>query len=364
MSSAAGLDLGRFTEWWLGELRACLPRPLEALLFPAPAELIVEIGAAEARLSLSGAGQTREIGRLSLAGASDEAIAKEAEALLRKGGFTRGRVTLRLPAGQVLRPSLELPVAAAENLREVLALEMDRHTPFAADEVYFDFRVAGSDADLQRLSVRVAAARKTDVERAAALARKMGLTADRVAGPGRDALEEDSENLLPEAQRTRSGKFARRLVGGAAALTAALAVAAAAIATERDREKLEALETRLAALRASAGEVGDLEARAEALRAVAGHLDAKKFSQPQMVAILDEVTRRLPDEHWLVSYTYHDGRIQLAGYSDDPSSLLRLLEQSDMFSGVEFAAPVTMDPRIGQERFNLIAAVGRDGGGK
>jgi general secretion pathway protein L len=81
-----------------------------------------------------------------------------------------------------------------------------------------------------------------------------------------------------------------------------------------------------------------------------------------MVEILDEVTRRLPDEHWLISYSFRNGTVRLAGYSNDPSSVLRLLEQSSLFSEARFAAPVTMDPRIGKERFNMVATVAREDG--
>src|SRR5690606_22651989 len=43
--------------------------------------------------------------------------------------------------------TLNLPAAAEENLRQVLAFEMDRQTPFKADQVYFDSRVLGHDAN-------------------------------------------------------------------------------------------------------------------------------------------------------------------------------------------------------------------------
>ena len=98
------------------------------------------------------------------------------------------------------------------------------------------------------------------------------------------------------------------------------------------------------------------------LLAVSGYLVEQKRRQPQMVEILDEVTRRLPDEHWLISYSFRNGTVRLAGYSDDPSSVLRLLEQSGLFSEARFAAPVTMDSRIGKERFNMVATVAREDG--
>jgi general secretion pathway protein L len=267
----------------------------------------------------------------------------------------------------VLCPNVEVPIAAAENLREVLAFEMDRHTPFSSDEVLFDFHVAGSDAELQRLNIEVLVARKRDVDQALALAATMGLSPDRITGPAPDhvtgaAPGAETFNLLPAAERPRPSRLVPRLVAAMAVVTLVLAGVTLGLWFEREQETLERLEARVAELRATTGETGRLEEKVAHLLAVSGYLVEQKRRRPQMVEILDEVTRRLPDEHWLISYSFRDGTVRLAGYSDDPSSVLRLLEQSGLFSEARFAAPVVMDPRIGKERFNMVATVAREDG--
>ena len=56
-----------------------------------------------------------------------------------------GQVVLVLPDDQVLRRTVELPLAARENLREVVSFELDRYTPFAAEDVMFDLPEAAGD---------------------------------------------------------------------------------------------------------------------------------------------------------------------------------------------------------------------------
>jgi len=366
MVSENGRYPGRFLAWWFGELRACMPDAISGLLFGATERLEVALGGGKARFVLRRNGDARELGSVALDTKSDKATEKAARRLLRRDHAARGHATLRLPAGQVLRPNVEVPVAAAENLREVLAFEMDRHTPFSADEVLFDFRVAGSDAELQRLNVEVLVARKRDVDQALALAATMGLAPDRVTGPAGDritgagALEAETFNLLPRAERPRPSRLIPHLVAATAVVTLVLAGVATGLWFEREQATLERLEARVAELRATTGETGKLEEKVAHLLAVSGYLAGEKRSRPQMVEILDEVTRRLPDEHWLISYSFRDGTVRLAGYSDDPSSVLLLLEQSGLFSEARFAAPVTMDPRIGKERFNMVATVARE----
>jgi len=359
MISENGRYPGRFLAWWLGELRACLPNAISEVLFGVEARLEVALDAGEAHFVLRRNGDARELGSVALAETSGKTTEKAARRLLRRDRGAAGHVTLRLPAGQVLRPNIEVPVAAAENLREVLAFEMDRHTPFSADEVLFDFRAAGSDAELQRLNVEVLVARKRDVDAALALAATMGLSPDRVTGPEAGA---ETFNLLPQAERPRPSRLVPRLVAAMAVVTLVLAGVALGLWFARQQETLERLEARVAELRATTGETGRLEEKVAHLLAVSGYLAGEKRLRPQMVEILDEVTRRLPDEHWLISYSLRDGTVRLAGYSDDPSSVLRLLEQSGLFSEARFAAPVTMDPRIGKERFNLVATVAREEG--
>ena len=53
-------------------------------------------------------------------------------------------------------------------------------------------------------------------------------------------------------------------------------------------------------------------------------------------------------------------RLTLAGFSQQPTTLIAILEASDMLSEVRFNSPVLLDQRIGMERFNLSAKVGRE----
>jgi general secretion pathway protein L len=78
---------------------------------------------------------------------------------------------------------------------------------------------------------------------------------------------------------------------------------------------------------------------------------------PTAVEVLDEITRTLPDDTWLLQLVFRDGTLRISGYSENPSALIRLLEQSALLTEVRFSSPVTMDPRLGRERFNIITVI-------
>jgi hypothetical protein len=49
--------------------------------------------------------------------------------------------------------------------------------------------------------------------------------------------------------------------------------------------------------------------------------------------------------------------VHVAGYSANASSLIELLENSDLLENVRFDAPVTMDNETTREHFRIIASL-------
>lgn len=74
-------------------------------------------------------------------GEKEEAIIHNLERFLNiyKGG--RDNIFIALPRDAALLQFLYLPAAVEENLRATLGYEIDKHTPFSFDDVYFDFHV-------------------------------------------------------------------------------------------------------------------------------------------------------------------------------------------------------------------------------
>src|SRR5262245_36746201 len=75
---------------------------------------------------------------------------REVDALLKR---VRRAPVIRFERSLGLRRLLKLPVAAKSDLHQLLAFEMDRLTPFAADEVYHACRVIGVDRSQQQIEV-------------------------------------------------------------------------------------------------------------------------------------------------------------------------------------------------------------------
>ncbi len=90
-----------------------------------------------------------------------EALASSVALTLSTMGVSRkAEITLSLPKAWTVIKSTDLPSTVRDNLPDVLSYEMDRLTPFASGEAFFDFRIVREDSE--KLTLLVVAV-KTDL---------------------------------------------------------------------------------------------------------------------------------------------------------------------------------------------------------
>lgn len=364
MASASFPVIGRCMTWWGRELAACLPRAVREALAPPLRRLDATSGSDGLALRLR-AGE-REIIALTL-----DPEAPGARHAARRLAAGAAEITLRLPADAALYPRLHLPLVAAGDLRAAVAAEIDRVSPFPREAVLFDAKAVGSDLELGRLQVEALVVPRAAVEAALADAQALGLRADRVDGPRDAAPGERGFNLAPEGTARRRRPLARRLTGLLALLAAGLAALTVGLGYAARLIEANALETRLIALRERHDALSQVEARLADLVAGDRFLVAQKVGRPGTLALLAEISDRLPDDIWLHGLTYDAGSLRLEGVAPDASVLPNMLEGAPLLRGAAFAAPVTRDRDTGIERFTVtltavattgVAARGEAGG--
>ncbi len=250
-----------------------------------------------------------------------------------------------------------MPLAALENLREVLAFEMDRHTPFKADEVYFDYRLLSTNRAAMRLNVDLVVVTRARADEAVQCLTDWSLDPDRMEIDG--GLEDQSTqfNLLPASMmRANGGRFQWLTAVGVVTACILLAIAVY-VPINQKQETLKLVEARLSAVHAEAAEATALSEQVGELLKRGQFVVERKNKRPTVADLLNEVTEILPDNTWLIQFGWKGDRLVLSGYSASPSTLIGLLEQSELLTEVRFSSPVTVDQRIGLERFNLSATV-------
>jgi general secretion pathway protein L len=358
MSSVLGLarsGLSAFWSWWLAELAGTVPRRLrqvgrrdrrQVVLLLRPDETVVSEESGE-RARVAGVVRADAPGR-------DGELAT----LLRRVK-QRGPVTIRLSGELGLRRIITLPLAARDDLEQLLRFEMDRLTPFRADEVHFAQRIIDTDIPNRRITVELAVAPRRTIEQALQLAQGAGAAASRLEldAAGGDARE--PLNLLPQDAADIAGE--RRLVRALILLALILAVTAVAIPLQRQRSELAALTDQIAATRVEAEQSHALRAQLDQLTQTGAFLLAEKGRQPMATEVLADLTRMMPDQAHLGQLLLQGGEVQLHGWAATASDLISLLDQSPLFRAPQFRSPVTQEGRDGIERFHLSVELAGDG---
>ena len=157
-----------------------------------------------------------------------------------------------------------------------------------------------------------------------------------------------------EAEPARDAGWGRplRLL---AVVTACLALALVYLPLARREAAAEALAAQVAAARAEADAAQQLRAAIDRVLVESRFAFQRRRAAPTVLAILDELTRRLPDDTWLFELSLRDREVQISGYSPAASALIGVIEGSPLFEHARFRSPVTQDTRVGGEQFHLSA---------
>lgn len=345
--------LPAFFAWWKAELVGLLPAKWQDWFQDRRETWFTLIEGDE--LGFRREGETQPLVTFSLT-QQPEILRADVQQLLGRGPHPDRRLLLAVPQKSVLLKSLQFPPAVEQNLRQVLSFEMDRQTPFKADQVYFDYQVEPMAAGKQ-LRVDLALAPRADLDALIERARGLELSLDGAdvpskpdGTPGRRGF-----NLLPDTARARRSNPQLRLnlILGASAVLLAFMAMSQSVANRT--EALEGLRANVEQARTEARSVATLRNQLNTAVSGAGYLAEKKLQTPSVLRVIGDLSERLPDETWLERMTFREGGLEIAGQSDEATKLIALLQGSLVISNPAFMGQISPDVRTRKERFTLSA---------
>lgn len=348
---SAGRGLRGFLAWWGAGLSAWLPTNWRQALAASADRLLVQAQGEGLQLRRQAVSGLQDIAHLPVPAGRGEGIDPLA------GVLTRQAIDLPrwllLPAAGGLRRSLLLPAAARERLREVLGFEIERQTPFAAADVYYDGRVLGvrEDGQLQAELVVVPRARAD-----AAIAQLGALSGwldgiDLADAEGRPL----GVNLLPVSQRYQRGNPWR--IWNLALLALAVLGLALGLSQVLDNRRAAAAQLQADVARRSTQARSVSQQRQRLVDAVEGgaYLQAQRNARPSVVEVVDELARRLPDGTYLEKVSIEGGQLTLIGLSNQAAALVGKLEGAKQWRAPALSGALQPDPRARSDRFTLVA---------
>ena len=345
----------QFARWWIGELIGGLPPRWQAFLDYRPERLLVRVDDDEVVLWRDHNGGD-ELGRFRI-GDDLESSRQTVLASLSQIEGERPQTIFLIDPGKGLRKPMLLPIAAEENLRQVLAFEMDRHTPFKADQVYFDYQISQRDPQTRKLHLELFLAPRRFIDRLIQLAAERGLALDAIdfgAGSDQDQSQCLGINLLPPALRAPRNRRQLKwnLFFGALFIAMLYLVMWQSLAARE--QAIDDFQLSKDASGQQARAVAALRDQLVEAREAARFLADKKAQQPAVMDLLLEITSLLPDDAWLQRLQINPDKVVMTGQAPDAAALIGLLQQgSQLLEAPAIKGAITPDPQSGKERFTI-----------
>jgi general secretion pathway protein L len=351
----AKTPLPGFLAWWRDELLACLPARWRGLLSERSESLLLDLHDEEIVVWRERGEAMSEYARIRRDLPSD-AQSAEFQRLRSAIGDPAVRTVFCIPADRVLTRALGLPSATEDNLRQVLSFEMDRQTPFKADQVYFDSRVLGHDASGRNVQVELVLIPRGRLDREldalpSGAADLDGVDSWRsVPGAGRRHT-----NLLPPERRARRRNLRTPLNLGLAAAALVLLVLNMNESLANRATAIESMRAEVAQSNADAKKVAALKKTLADSIGGANFLADRKRKGPLSVALINDISQRLPQDTYLERLQIENKQVQLQGQAQEAAKLIALLGASPCLGNPGFQGQVQPDPRTGKERFQVNA---------
>ena len=360
LDSTIDLEFKRFIRWWTRELGFLVPEKIKQLVNNKQGFIIVSPKGDQLEMTYVYNGQIEplDIPENGARGLTFQRLCEKDERLV------KANIILRLTGQDAIQKKLNLPVAAKDNLYQVVAYELDRYTPFKTEQVYFAVKPLAGENEPGQIRVMLILTTRQLLNGHYDDIKAMGLfplLADYEGSPNNLDRLYDSYNLLPERLRLKTSKIPRLIHSSLITLTCLLLVAVIAMPVWFEYQTVNALQLKTSALEKDAKKVRALQSDIDAEIDETRQLIAEKSDTPEVIDMLNTLSSLIKDDTWLTYAQYSDGHLQIQGESPAASTLIAVLEASEMFVNARFASPVTQDMISKLERFQITVDVAKAG---
>jgi len=353
LNSTIDLDFKSFLRWWQRELDFLIPEKIKQLLTDQQGYLIVSPEGNQLILTYRYQLQSEVLAKVDR---NESGIAQFISLRDNDERYTNAQVILRLPREYGLQKELSLPAVAKENLLQIVGYELDRYTPFKSEHVYFTVKRLSDANELGHIRVVLILTTRIILDGLFEECSALGLS-PQAAYYDDSAMDftqnDDGYNLLPELLRKKTAKLTQLIHSTLITLTCLLLVAVIAAPIWFESQTVNALQLKTNALEKDAKTVKTLQKDIDTTIDETRQLFAEKSAAPSMLVMLNTLSSLIKDDTWLSYAQYSDGHLQIQGESPTASTLIAVLETSELFSHVRFASPLTQDAVSKLERFQI-----------
>lgn len=345
-----------FWDWWRDALLAWVPETKRQQIFPKQEKLLITGTGEDVQLWLNS-----DQGASTLA--SDETVVDKQwwHQLSHHVAQTDvdSHVSYLLSEQDVLIREVAMPTAALSNIDAVLKYELDKYIPFNPQDVVFASRPLASEEGAEKTPVQLVVAQKVLIESIEKDASTKGvqLSAIDVNVGDEGAPDVLGVNLLSAELRKKKDWSKIKLNVALLFLVGIMVWFVMFNSLENKKEKIERIEAQTDEWRNDARRAKLLETELNDSIQAANFLGNKKTHASSTLGVLNELTRKIPQNSYLTRIILDEDKLEIVGQSDNANALVPILNESSLWFEPQIVGQVMPDARTGKEKFTIKAAL-------
>jgi len=319
----------RAWRWWLAEFLSLLPLAYLKRLTRPRLTLLLKSSEAMTKIAVMDGDQSLMLE----ASASEETLSELKDAILVATKGKRFDVIGVIPDQQRLIRPLTLPLAAKGHIEEAMRYQIERISPFKADNTLYGIKLLESDPHINELHLKLSIVSRVLVDDLKTRGARLGFPIDGFA------IESADGGALEALAFSAQGTAVRKLPLTTRALLAASLVFLASLLLVPILGKWkrgEALEKEVALLKPKADQVLKLGSERDRIIALRARVISLKRASPPPIAILSKLSELLDEESFLSELRMEGAMVTISGLSADASKLAQRLGAIDAFKSVSY----------------------------
>lgn len=269
-----------------------------------------------------------------------------------------GGIAIRLPSGACFVRRLELPAGARGDFGRLLAVDLERTTPFKVRDVLTAYDLEDAPASKGMVKVRQFIVKRRLIDGPKAEIEGLGLKVMRV-----ECMDPSDGTALPvnflagSLDEEKAPRRSNALVWLLSVSALGLVASGVWIYVDRHEQALRALQENSAKLKGQVQRQKDALTKTQSAFAEIASYQKLRSETVSKVVILEELTRILPESAWITDLKIDGGTIDISGLAVSAAALVPILERSKVFVDATSTASLTLDPREEKERFSIRARI-------
>jgi general secretion pathway protein L len=353
-----GSSLNVYLSWWKQQLKLFVPEKYKDSLFIEPQKVYLLAHEEDIQIWFKES-DNHEAEPVSSDLEEQEMWWHLVQHIINKADGKPVSIEYLLPKQKVLVRKVALPMAAKENLDDVIGFELDKYVPFKADQVQLSYKINNDIISSEKIMLDLAVVPKQHISSISNLCEENSISLD-----GIDINISKTEipkklgvNLLPKNKRKARDYTNLKVNLVLFALLIALVYFVMHTSIVNKQNKIEKLIEQNVELQKLAKTSKLLKKELKEVIVSSKFLQNKKEQTASLVTLISDLTEKLPDHTYVTRLRVTDDTLEIGGQSDNANSLIPKLDESKNWFSPQFKGPIRPDARTGKEIFTIEAAL-------